>query len=161
MKIRVFLWNDFHSDSCFSFFKFCSECFHKLWLHLFKCLSEWSSQARLHVRAGVRPRSPSSSPLSNSPHPPPQARGPRVHEQFSLQLLCVAKLCPPTFQRQITLYSPVVGRRRRVLSPLILAPWNLQLSWETELIIQGVFFQWYPTKKLKYGKPRLGESTLT
>ena len=59
-------------------------------------------------------------------------------------------------------YSPVVGRRRRrVLSPLILAPWNLQLRWETELIIQGVFFQWYPPKKLKYGKPRLGESTLT
>ena len=23
------------------------------------------------------------------------------------------------------------------------------------------FFQWYPPKKLKYGKPRLGESTLT
>ena len=29
-------------------------------------------------------------------------------------------------------------------------------------IIQGVFFlNWYPPKKLKYGKPRLGESTLT
>ena len=28
--------------------------------------------------------------------------------------------------------------------------------------IQGVFFShWYPPKKLKYGKPRLGESTLT
>ena len=27
--------------------------------------------------------------------------------------------------------------------------------------IQGVFFHWYPPKKLKYGKPRLGESTLT
>ena len=27
--------------------------------------------------------------------------------------------------------------------------------------IQGVFFNWYPPKKLKYGKPRLGESTLT
>ena len=26
---------------------------------------------------------------------------------------------------------------------------------------QGVFFHWYPPKKLKYGKPRLGESTLT
>ena len=24
-----------------------------------------------------------------------------------------------------------------------------------------VFFHWYPPKKLKYGKPRLGESTLT
>ena len=24
-----------------------------------------------------------------------------------------------------------------------------------------VFFNWYPLKKLKYGKPRLGESTLT
>ena len=29
------------------------------------------------------------------------------------------------------------------------------------LLIQGVFFHWYPPKKLKYGKPRLGESTLT
>ena len=28
--------------------------------------------------------------------------------------------------------------------------------------VQGVFFlHWYPPKKLKYGKPRLGESTLT
>ena len=27
--------------------------------------------------------------------------------------------------------------------------------------LQGVFFHWYPPKKLKYGKPRLGESTLT
>ena len=27
--------------------------------------------------------------------------------------------------------------------------------------VQGVFFNWYPPKKLKYGKPRLGESTLT
>ena len=27
--------------------------------------------------------------------------------------------------------------------------------------IQGVFFNWYPPKKLKYGKPRLGESTAT
>ena len=25
----------------------------------------------------------------------------------------------------------------------------------------GCFFHWYPPKKLKYGKPRLGESTLT
>ena len=25
----------------------------------------------------------------------------------------------------------------------------------------GCFFHWYPLKKLKYGKPRLGESTLT
>ena len=29
------------------------------------------------------------------------------------------------------------------------------------LDIQGVFFNWYPPKKLKYGKPRLGESTAT
>ena len=28
-------------------------------------------------------------------------------------------------------------------------------------IIQGGFFHWYPPKKLKYGKLRLGESTLT
>ena len=27
--------------------------------------------------------------------------------------------------------------------------------------LQGDFFHWYPPKKLKYGKPRLGESTLT
>ena len=27
--------------------------------------------------------------------------------------------------------------------------------------LQGDFFHWYPTKKLNYGKPRLGESTLT
>ena len=25
----------------------------------------------------------------------------------------------------------------------------------------GCFFNWYPPKKVKYGKPRLGESTLT
>ena len=27
--------------------------------------------------------------------------------------------------------------------------------------IQGDFFHWYPPKKLKYGKPRLGGSRLT
>ena len=27
--------------------------------------------------------------------------------------------------------------------------------------VQGVFFNWYPPKKLKYGKPKLGVSTLT
>ena len=33
---------------------------------------------------------------------------------------------------------------------------------KTYLIVQGVFFlHWYLPKKLKYGKPRLGESTLT
>ena len=32
----------------------------------------------------------------------------------------------------------------------------------TGVIVQGVFFlHWYPPKELKYGKPRLGESTLT
>ena len=28
-------------------------------------------------------------------------------------------------------------------------------------VVQGVFLNWYPPKKLKYGKPRIGESTLT
>ena len=27
--------------------------------------------------------------------------------------------------------------------------------------LQGVFLNWYPPKKLKYGKPKLGVSTLT
>ena len=161
MKIRVFLWNDFHSDSCFSFFKFCSECFHKPWLHLFKCLSEWSSQARLHVRAGVRPRSPSSSPLSNSPHPPPQARGPRVHEQFSLQLLCVAKLCPPTFQRQIFTGCRSSSSSRFVTINTSSMKPSIKVRNRTHYTGCFCFFQWYPPKKLKYGKPRLGESTLT
>ena len=37
------------------------------------------------------------------------------------------------------------------------------LSHPTVLLeyIQGVFFHWSPPKKLKYGKPRLGESTAT
>ena len=29
------------------------------------------------------------------------------------------------------------------------------------LVDTGCFFNWYPPKKLKYGKPRLGESTAT
>ena len=29
------------------------------------------------------------------------------------------------------------------------------------IYIQDVLFNWHPPKKLKYGKPRLGESTLT
>ena len=33
--------------------------------------------------------------------------------------------------------------------------------WHRFAVIQGVFFHWYPPKELKYGKPRLGESTLT
>ena len=36
-------------------------------------------------------------------------------------------------------------------------------SYTTEFIymLQGDFFHWYPPKKLKFGKPRLGESSLT
>ena len=34
-------------------------------------------------------------------------------------------------------------------------PFNSQI-----LIVQGVFCDWCPPKKLKYGKPRLGESEL-
>ena len=30
-----------------------------------------------------------------------------------------------------------------------------------EMKLQGVFFKWYTPKKLKYGKPSLGVSTLT
>ena len=36
-----------------------------------------------------------------------------------------------------------------------------KITIKAQMIIQGVFFNWYPPKKLKYGKPRLGESTLT
>ena len=36
-----------------------------------------------------------------------------------------------------------------------------QCSNVKKIYVQGVFFNWYPPKKLKYGKPRLGESTLT
>ena len=38
---------------------------------------------------------------------------------------------------------------------------QLQFASDVQLYIQGVFFNWYPPKKLKYVKPRLGESTLT
>ena len=31
----------------------------------------------------------------------------------------------------------------------------------TRIYYTGCFFHWYPPKKLKYGKPRIGESTLT
>ena len=37
---------------------------------------------------------------------------------------------------------------------------NLSPAWP-EQHIQGDFFHWYPPKKLKCGKPRLSESTLT
>ena len=30
-----------------------------------------------------------------------------------------------------------------------------------DVLIQGAFLHWASPKKLKYGKPRLGESTLT
>ena len=38
---------------------------------------------------------------------------------------------------------------------------KVKVKVSSNIIIQGVFFHWYPPKKLKYGKPRLGESTLT
>ena len=45
------------------------------------------------------------------------------------------------------------------------AQWKTRISVSIKCVasqdIQGVFFHWYPPKKLKYGKPRLGESTLT
>ena len=34
------------------------------------------------------------------------------------------------------------------------------LEQRTLLKCTGCFFNWYPPEKLKYGKPRLGESTL-
>ena len=34
-------------------------------------------------------------------------------------------------------------------------------EWLYDYDYTGCFFNWYPPKKLKYGKPRLGESTLT
>ena len=40
--------------------------------------------------------------------------------------------------------------------------WKLSISSSSNhKFIQGDFFHWYPPKKLKYGKPRLDESTLT
>ena len=36
-----------------------------------------------------------------------------------------------------------------------------KLSLVMAVYVQGVFFNWYPPKKLKYGKPRLDVSTLT
>ena len=37
---------------------------------------------------------------------------------------------------------------------------EIEIQMKIQIEIQGVF-HWYPPKKLKYGKPRLGESTLT
>ena len=39
--------------------------------------------------------------------------------------------------------------------------WNWWRHGVTDRNSYRVFFHWYPPKKLKYGKPRLGESTLT
>ena len=42
--------------------------------------------------------------------------------------------------------------------------WNRHRHHKTiimTIITTGCFFSWYPPKKLKYGKPRVGESTLT
>ena len=38
---------------------------------------------------------------------------------------------------------------------------NMRNMRNTKYKIQGVFLRWASPKKLKYGKPRLGESTLT
>ena len=41
--------------------------------------------------------------------------------------------------------------------------WNEEQANDQDLYstVQGVILHWASTKKLKYGKPRLGESTLT
>ena len=39
--------------------------------------------------------------------------------------------------------------------------YKFSIQTSIRIYLQGVFFHWYPPKKLKYGKPRLGESTLT
>ena len=38
---------------------------------------------------------------------------------------------------------------------------HLGSMWHFEALTQGVYFNWDPPKRLKYVKPRLGESTLT
>ena len=54
----------------------------------------------------------------------------------------------------------------RFKTELKISYWQMKLAHMLHLIylhmiIQGDFFHWYPPKKLKYGKPRLGESTST
>ena len=46
------------------------------------------------------------------------------------------------------------------LDPVPLTSVQLEVD-NDSFIVQGDFFNWYPPKKLKYGKPRLGESTVT
>ena len=47
-------------------------------------------------------------------------------------------------------------------SPFLLLIFSPVLGFICSVIfLQGDFFHWYPAKKLKYGKPRSGESTLT
>ena len=49
-----------------------------------------------------------------------------------------------------------------LLQTILAAKRYVSFFWVTlYMIIQGDFFHWYPPKKLKYVKPRLGESTLT
>ena len=53
----------------------------------------------------------------------------------------------------------VAGQKRDQMARVVLPTGEDNLK-EMEKY-KGDFFQWHPPKKLKYGKPRLGESTLT
>ena len=81
--------------------------------------------------------------------PAPQVPGPRLASLF---------LCLDSRQHIHWKRSADSRWSDWVLSNLII--WS-QLIISHLIILQGVFSHWYPPKKLKYGKPRLGESTLT
>ena len=54
-----------------------------------------------------------------------------------------------------------VGTAPPLLSMFTAASLAMSLNLDVNLASTGCFFNWYPPKKLKYGKPRLGESMLT
>ena len=91
-----------------------------------------------------------------------------------LYLIWTSWTCPLQY---LLLYFSIVWQYNIAAVTFIFALSQFDI-WETELnqgawmgnvtgpllnspIIQGDSFHWYPPKKLKYGKHRLGESTLT
>ena len=103
-----------------------------------------------------------------------QTRGPEnVFQCLSMQCLCFYNVFFAMSNNVLVLQCITLTisftERGVPLSPpwvmLIDSDWwwlQLMQQFNATSIIQGVFFlHWYPPKKLKYGKPRLGESTLT
>ena len=80
-----------------------------------------------------------------------------IRTLINIIFVCPKKELPDPWKRGGSLAMPIAN----MFSYFDFSPQILLSALSEALYVQGVFFTGTPPKKLNYGKPRLGESTLT